>query len=107
MNEIMKKILMTWPTINISELTVSIVIPASNDRCTESIALSLSLSLSFSFLLTDSLPLTPLPRMSRLVTRRNASRGDLLKKFGDKFGGKVNGFREAEPESHARFDTCT
>lgn len=27
------------------------------------------------------------------MTRLRASRGDLLKKFGDKFGGNVNGLR--------------
>lgn len=31
--------------------------------------------------------------INKLVTRLRASRGDLLKKFGDKFGGNVNGLR--------------
>lgn len=45
--------------------------------------------------------------INKLVTRRRASRGDLLKKFGDRFGGNVNGFRlPAVPVSHARIDPC-
>lgn len=43
--------------------------------------------------------------INKLVTRLRASRGDLLKKFGDKFGGSVNGFRlPPVPVSHARID---
>lgn len=32
--------------------------------------------------------------ISRLVTRRNASRGDLFKKEGVRFGGRVRGLRD-------------
>lgn len=40
-------------------------------------------------------------RISKLVTLRNASLGDFWKNFGVRFGGKVRGFRVAEPSQGA------
>lgn len=45
--------------------------------------------------------------MSKLVTRRSASRGDLLKNLGVRFGGRVSGLRLPVPAaSQARSDPC-
>lgn len=41
-----------------------------------------------------------------LVTRRKVSLGDLLKNFGVKFGGSVNGFLLYVTVSQARIDRC-
>ena len=47
----------------------------------------------------------PFRFINKLVTRRNASRGDLLKNFGGvMLGGSVVGFRAHPPASQARID---